>query len=168
MAVWNFSENLSVSMWPPVPKMILNVNVSIMIDIFDNIILATLIARKNIYRRWQNKIPMRLSLRSISCENTIQLQNTKEFFAPIRYNALSHILKQIIYGRFHEEKICCKKWTRSQGENTRFSSWWNLKESISWSHIHVWFKTCQWQCYPIQSFVHNVMCAETINLMVVC
>ena len=71
--------------------------VSIMIDIFDNIILATLIVRKNIDRRWQNKIPMRLSLRSISCENTIQLRNTKEFFAPIRYNALSYILKQIIY-----------------------------------------------------------------------
>ena len=95
--IWNFSENSSVSMWPPIPKMILNVNVFIMIDIFDNIILATLIVRKNIDRRWQNKIPMRLSLRSISCENTIQLRNTKEFFAPIRYNALSYILKQIIY-----------------------------------------------------------------------
>ena len=96
-AVWNFSENSSVLVWPPVPKMILNVNVSIKIDIFDNTILATLIIRKNIDGRWQNKIPMRLSLRSISCENTIQLRNTKEFFAPIRYNALSYILKQIIY-----------------------------------------------------------------------
>ena len=119
-AVWNSSENSFAFVWPLVPKMILIVNVSIMNDIFDNIILATLIVRKNIYRRWQNKIPMRLSLRSISCENTIQLRNTKEFFAPIRYNALSHILKQIIY--MDEEKICCKEWRRSRGENTRFSS----------------------------------------------
>ena len=38
-AVWNSSENSSAFVWPLVPKMILIVNVSIMIDIFDNIIL---------------------------------------------------------------------------------------------------------------------------------
>ena len=115
-AVWNFSEKSSVSMWPPVPKMILNVNVFIMIDIFDNIILATLIVRKNIDRRWQNKIPMRLSLRSISCENTIQLRNTKEFFAPIRYNALSYILKQIIFGRSQRKIVLQKVDEKPKGE----------------------------------------------------
>ena len=101
-------------MWPPVPKMILIVNVSIKIDIFDNIILATLIVRKNIDRRWQNKIPMRLSLRSISCENTIQLRNTKEFFAPIRYNALSYILKQIM-DVFAKKKYVAKSGREAEG-----------------------------------------------------
>ena len=111
-----FEDFLGSSIAPQVMPPCLNVNVFIMIDIFDNIILATLIVRKNIDRRWQNKIPMRLSLRSISCENTIQLRNTKEFFAPIRYNALSHILKQIIYTDvFTKKKYVAKSGREAEG-----------------------------------------------------
>ena len=151
--------------------MILNVNVFIMIDIFDNIILATLIIRKNIDGRWQNKIPMRLSLRSISCENTIQLRNTKEFFAPIRYNALSYILKQIIYmDVFTKKTYVAKSGREAEGRIQGFlhdDVPYKLKISKSPFLDHT-FTYDSRKCYPIQSFVHDVMCAETINLMVVC
>ena len=92
-------------------KMILIANVFIIIYIFD-----TLIVRKNIDRRWQDKIPMRLSLRSISCENTIQLRNTKEFFAPIRYKARSYISKQAFMDFYMEKNMLQKLDEKPRGE----------------------------------------------------